>query len=131
MINNDVIVVGCARNIEKYLDNTLNKINIIKELFKSTNVIIFENDSTDNTLNILRYNDSITYNNILISKDLSKSMLKYLIISSSEIISPLILILSLNSKIWGEVYKPTLYPLSLNIDAKELVTLPLPLVPAT
>ncbi len=54
MINNDVIVVGCARNIEKYLDNTLNKINIIKELFKSTNVIIFENDSTDNTLNILK-----------------------------------------------------------------------------
>lgn len=54
MIYYDIIVIGCARNIEQHLNTTLNKINMIKELFKSTKVIIFENDSTDNTLNILK-----------------------------------------------------------------------------
>jgi hypothetical protein len=54
MLDYDIIIVGCARNIEQYLNNTLAKINMLKELFKSTKVIIFENDSTDNTLNILK-----------------------------------------------------------------------------
>jgi hypothetical protein len=54
MLNYDVIVVGCARNVEKSLNISLDKLNIIRELFKSTKIIIFENDSTDNTLNILK-----------------------------------------------------------------------------
>jgi hypothetical protein len=54
MLNYDIIIVGCARNIEQYLDNTLKKINMIKSLFKSTKVFIYENDSTDKTLKILQ-----------------------------------------------------------------------------
>ena len=54
MLEYDIIIVGCARNIDKYLNNTLNKLNMLKSLFKSTKIIIYENDSTDNTLNILK-----------------------------------------------------------------------------
>ncbi len=54
MLNYDIILVGCARDIGKYLYNTLNKINMIKKMFKSTKVFIYENDSTDNTLDILK-----------------------------------------------------------------------------
>jgi hypothetical protein len=54
MLNYNIIIVGCARNISKYLDNTLTKINMLKSLFKSTKVFIYENDSTDKTLDILK-----------------------------------------------------------------------------
>ena len=54
MLNYNIIIVGCARNIDKYLDNALIKINMIKSLFKLTKVIIYENDSSDNTLDILK-----------------------------------------------------------------------------
>jgi hypothetical protein len=54
MLDYDIIIVGCARNIEKYLYKSLNKINMIKNLFKSSKVFIYENDSTDKTLEILK-----------------------------------------------------------------------------
>ncbi len=54
MLNYNIIIVGCARNIDKYLNNALEKINMIKSLFKSTKVIIYENDSIDKTLEILK-----------------------------------------------------------------------------
>ena len=49
----DVIIVGCARNIESHLSNTKDKLKMIKSLFKSSKIIIYENDSTDKTLDIL------------------------------------------------------------------------------
>ena len=50
----DVIIVGCARNIESYLPNTKEKLQMIKSLFKSSKIIIYENDSSDKTLDILK-----------------------------------------------------------------------------
>ena len=54
MLEYDIIIVGCARNIDKYLNKTLTKINMLKLLFKSSKVFIYENDSTDKTLEILK-----------------------------------------------------------------------------
>ena len=50
----DIIVVGCAKDIEQYLDKTKEKLIMIKKLFRSCKIIIYENDSKDNTLNILK-----------------------------------------------------------------------------
>ena len=50
----DIVVVGCARNIEQYLKTTKKKLKMINKLFKSCRIIIYDNDSTDNTLNILK-----------------------------------------------------------------------------
>ena len=52
-IKESVVIVGCAKNIEKNLPTSLKKIDMLINLFEKSNVIIFENDSTDNTLNIL------------------------------------------------------------------------------
>ena len=49
----DIIIVGCARNIESHLINTKKKLEMIKSLFRSSKIIIYENDSTDKTLDIL------------------------------------------------------------------------------
>ena len=49
----DIIIVGCANNIEKYLSTTRIKLDMIISLFKSCKIIIYENDSTDKTLDIL------------------------------------------------------------------------------
>jgi hypothetical protein len=54
MLDYNIIIVGCARNIEKYLYKSLTKINMLKSLFKSSKVFIYENDSTDKTLEILK-----------------------------------------------------------------------------
>jgi hypothetical protein len=61
----NAIICGCAFNIEEYLDIIKIKIEDLRTLFDKTIVIIYENDSTDNTLNILQ-NYSKHYNNIII-----------------------------------------------------------------
>ena len=50
----DVVIVGTAKDIEKYLPETKKKLKMIKSLFKSSKVIIYENDSNDKTLDILK-----------------------------------------------------------------------------
>ena len=50
----NVVIVGCARDIGRYLDNTKNKLLMLKSLFIQSRIIIYENDSTDETLNILK-----------------------------------------------------------------------------
>jgi hypothetical protein len=50
----DVIVLGCARDISIYLDTTKKKLHMINKMFRSTNIIIYENDSIDDTLSVLR-----------------------------------------------------------------------------
>lgn len=49
-----VTIVGTAKNIEKYLPNTLKKLEMIARLFNEHQIIIYENDSKDNTLNFLQ-----------------------------------------------------------------------------
>lgn len=52
-IKKSVVIVGCAKNISKNLPTSLKKIDMLISLFEKTNVIIFENDSNDTTLEIL------------------------------------------------------------------------------
>ena len=49
-----VVIVGCARDIGRHLHVSLKKIDMLIKLFNKSNVIIFENDSRDNTLSILK-----------------------------------------------------------------------------
>ena len=49
-----VTIVGTAKNVEEYLENTISKIEILTTIFNKHNIIIYENDSTDNTLNIFK-----------------------------------------------------------------------------
>jgi len=48
-----VVIVGAARNIEGYLDKTFEIIEMISECFTKSHIIIYENDSTDKTLDKL------------------------------------------------------------------------------
>ena len=50
----DGVVVGCARDIMKYLPTTKINLQMLKNLFKSCKIIVYENDSKDNTLDILK-----------------------------------------------------------------------------
>ena len=49
-----VTIVGTAKNVEEYLENTISKIEILTTIFNKHNIIIYENDSIDNTLNIFK-----------------------------------------------------------------------------
>ena len=53
MKNFNVIFAGCARNVEKCIKTNLDHINACGAKFKSFQLIIYENDSTDNTRTIL------------------------------------------------------------------------------
>ena len=49
-----VVIVGCARNVGSFLDKTLEKLIQIKNLFHAdSRIVVAENDSTDNTKEIL------------------------------------------------------------------------------
>lgn len=52
-VENSAVIVGTARDIEKFLKNTIKKLEMISEIFQKYQIIIYENDSKDNTLNIL------------------------------------------------------------------------------
>jgi len=49
-----IIVCGCTKNSANYIENEINSILNLKHLFFSLNIVIYENDSTDNTVNILK-----------------------------------------------------------------------------
>lgn len=53
METNSVCIVGCCRNIEPYLKNVLENLDKISSWWKDYKIVIFENDSTDNTFNII------------------------------------------------------------------------------
>lgn len=52
-ILSSVVIVGCARNISSSLDKTIEIIKMIQSCFKEYHVIIYENDSNDDTLDKL------------------------------------------------------------------------------
>jgi hypothetical protein len=78
----NICITGLARNIEPVLQNSLNHLSSICGLFNNCNVVIFENDSSDNTKNILQSWQQSNY--YLISQNLkathptgsSKSLLR-------------------------------------------------------
>lgn len=48
-----VAILGCAKNCANYINNSINNMIKIGKMFKNYKIIIFENDSKDNTNNIL------------------------------------------------------------------------------
>jgi hypothetical protein len=53
-INEETVAfLGCARNCDKYIENSIKNIEKLGGLFKEYKVFIFENDSSDNTKGIL------------------------------------------------------------------------------
>jgi hypothetical protein len=64
MSNYNVIFVGTIRNVEKYLLNTLENIDKCGKKFKDYCLIVYENDSFDNTRNILINNKKENYHYI-------------------------------------------------------------------
>ena len=61
MNNYSVIFAGTVRNVEKYIKQNLKNIDKCGEKFKKYAVIIYENDSTDNTRKILNDNTKDNY----------------------------------------------------------------------
>jgi len=59
-----VIITGCCINVERFIQNNLNIINKIGEQFKEYKVVIYENDSKDNTRKILLDNKKENYHYI-------------------------------------------------------------------
>lgn len=60
----NVIFVGTIRNVEKYILNTLNNIEKCGKKFKDYCIIIYENDSSDDTRNIIKQNKKFNYHYI-------------------------------------------------------------------
>jgi glycosyltransferase involved in cell wall biosynthesis len=52
--SNSTVVVGTARDISSYLPKTIEKMEMIGNLFQTQQYIIFENDSKDDTLHVLQ-----------------------------------------------------------------------------
>ena len=52
--NDDLLIVGLARNCEKKLTHSIEKISAATKNFKNINWLIIESDSEDGTLNILK-----------------------------------------------------------------------------
>jgi hypothetical protein len=69
----DIVIVGCARNIESHLLNTKEKLNMINSLFKTSKIIIYENDSNDKTLDILKDWENEKFIQLITEKDIKGS----------------------------------------------------------
>jgi hypothetical protein len=49
-----LVICGCAKNCDKYIENSIIKLLELKKIFEKIEFIIFENNSTDNTVNIIK-----------------------------------------------------------------------------
>jgi glycosyltransferase involved in cell wall biosynthesis len=52
-MNKKVVIVGCTKNSGHYIEERLHKLVEIGKLFTTYNIVLYENDSTDNTVEIL------------------------------------------------------------------------------
>lgn len=52
--NKTASICACAKNVAEHLPLSISKIEMISSAFKEVKIFIFENDSTDNTLSILK-----------------------------------------------------------------------------
>lgn len=53
-LNGAVLIVGCARNIAKYVEHVIFEMHRIGKLFTDYKILIYENDSNDKTLSLLK-----------------------------------------------------------------------------
>ena len=51
--NTDIVIVGTAKNIEMHIPNVIEKLEMIADIFRNSKIIIYENDSLDDTLKLL------------------------------------------------------------------------------
>ena len=63
-----IVICGLARNLEKIIINSIKKMEVIGENFYDYRIIIFENDSSDNTRNLIK-EYSLENNNKIILLD--------------------------------------------------------------
>ena len=54
----NVIICGCTKNSSNYIQSEINNLLKIKSLFAQFDIVIYENDSNDNTVEILRLLES-------------------------------------------------------------------------
>ncbi len=66
--NSTAVIAGCAKDIESYVRISTSKMTDIGNLFEDYKIIIFENDSKDNTLNLLKIFEKNNKNVIIISE---------------------------------------------------------------
>lgn len=67
LINQNIIINGVCRNISDYIFNSFHKFIYLSFYFKKSKIIIYENDSNDNTLNLLfEYQELFNNINIII-----------------------------------------------------------------
>ena len=52
--NKTASICACAKNVAEHLPLSISKIEMISSVFKEVKIFIFENDSTDDTLSILK-----------------------------------------------------------------------------
>jgi len=62
--NYSVVIAGCCINAEQFIKRNLFIIDEIGKKFESYKVVIYENDSTDNTRNVLKENKKSNYDYI-------------------------------------------------------------------
>jgi glycosyltransferase involved in cell wall biosynthesis len=60
-MNNKVVIAGCTKNSAKYIQYSINKLHEIGNLFTDYTIVLYENDSTDNTVEILHKNTNKTF----------------------------------------------------------------------
>ena len=66
-----VVIAGCGKNIQPYIDDVFNNIYRIAGLFWDYKIVLFENDSTDKTLEMLSQRATIDPNiTLIIEKDI-------------------------------------------------------------
>ena len=63
-----IVIAGCGQNIRPYIQRVFKNIYTIARLFNDYKIIIFENDSIDNTLEILNAYDKKDPNMILLTE---------------------------------------------------------------
>lgn len=70
-----IAILGCARNIAKYWNESVSTLKTISNQFQSYKIIIFENDSSDNSLLLLKhFEQSFSHVSILSEKNLTKQI---------------------------------------------------------
>ena len=63
-INKQVIIAGCTKNSATYIQDRIIKLHEMGRYFNDYCILLYENDSTDNTVNILKSNQNSHFNYI-------------------------------------------------------------------
>lgn len=65
-LNKNIVVCGCVKNCASFLSFNLIRLLELKKIFNKVEYVFFENDSTDNTIEILKKHnvEIISYNNL-------------------------------------------------------------------